>query len=391
MPIGVRDRRRRVLADLGRGGGPADRAQRLRAGAGGGRCRPARARAAWPSSRYRGPLAITVPGAVRSWGDAHARHGRLSRADVLGPGDRARPGRLPRLGRVHRGGRGARCRRSSTGSAPGSGFERVYRPNGRPWRPGRARPPAGPGGDARAARRRRVRCLLRRRDRRAPGRGLAAIGLRDHGAPTCATHTSTWTDADRDRPTAASGSRRTRRTAPASSPSSCSTSSSRSSRRPPTAFGPAGVDDARWVHLGIEAAKLAMADRDFHLTDPEFVDVPVDALLDQGACGRAGAPDRPAPRGDAARRRRNPRGGGTIYLAAVDARRQRGQPDRVELHGLRVGRASIPRPASTTRTAGSYFSLDPAHPERASRRASGRSTRCSPGCCSGTASGGRGS
>src|SRR5262245_42786343 len=23
---------------------------------------------------YRGPLAVTVPGAVRSWGDAHARH-----------------------------------------------------------------------------------------------------------------------------------------------------------------------------------------------------------------------------------------------------------------------------------------------------------------------------
>ncbi|MFL5644071.1 MAG: gamma-glutamyltransferase, partial [Chloroflexota bacterium] len=33
----------------------------------------------------RGPLTITVPGAVRSWGDAHARFGRLSRDDVLGP------------------------------------------------------------------------------------------------------------------------------------------------------------------------------------------------------------------------------------------------------------------------------------------------------------------
>src|SRR5215210_2398127 len=34
---------------------------------------------------YRGPLSITVPGAVRSWGDAHARHGRLSRGEVLAP------------------------------------------------------------------------------------------------------------------------------------------------------------------------------------------------------------------------------------------------------------------------------------------------------------------
>ena len=32
----------------------------------------------------RGPLTITVPGAVRSWGDAHARYGRLSRDAVLG-------------------------------------------------------------------------------------------------------------------------------------------------------------------------------------------------------------------------------------------------------------------------------------------------------------------
>ena len=38
---------------------------------------------ALPTLPSRAPLAITVPGAVRSWGDAHARHGRLSRADVL--------------------------------------------------------------------------------------------------------------------------------------------------------------------------------------------------------------------------------------------------------------------------------------------------------------------
>ena len=33
----------------------------------------------------RGPLSITVPGAVRSWGDAHARHGRLPLSTVLAP------------------------------------------------------------------------------------------------------------------------------------------------------------------------------------------------------------------------------------------------------------------------------------------------------------------
>src|SRR5512137_920 len=41
----------------------------------------------------RGPLAITVPGAVRSWADAHHRWGRLSREAVLAAAiEQAAPG-----------------------------------------------------------------------------------------------------------------------------------------------------------------------------------------------------------------------------------------------------------------------------------------------------------
>ena len=91
---------------------------------------------------YRGPLAITVPGVVRSWSDAHARHGRLSRTEVLASAiDLARGGFPAWDGFVA----------AVEGTLPvvvdaigaGSGFEQVYRPHGRPWRLGeRVRLPA---------------------------------------------------------------------------------------------------------------------------------------------------------------------------------------------------------------------------------------------------------
>ena len=43
----------------------------------------------------RGPLSITVPGAVRSWGDAHRRWGRLSREAVLAPAIELAEGGFP--------------------------------------------------------------------------------------------------------------------------------------------------------------------------------------------------------------------------------------------------------------------------------------------------------
>ena len=48
----------------------------------------------------------------------------------------------------------------------------------------------------------------------------------------------------------------------------------------PGAGGATAGADARWAHLGIEATKRALADRDRHLSDPEFVDAPVERLLD---------------------------------------------------------------------------------------------------------------
>jgi gamma-glutamyltranspeptidase len=83
----------------------------------------------------RGPLTVTVPGAVRSWGDAHTRFGRLSRAEILAPAiELARDGFAAWDGFISAVEGTLPACRAAIGAD--SGFERVYRPNGRPWRPG---------------------------------------------------------------------------------------------------------------------------------------------------------------------------------------------------------------------------------------------------------------
>jgi len=224
---------------------------------------------------YRGPLAITVPGAVRSWSDAHRRHGRRSRADILAPAiDLARngfaasetfvaavEGVLPTVvGAV----------------GPGSGFEQVYRPHGRPWRPGE---------------RVRLAALAATLERLAEAgfddfydgeiADRQARGLADAGCPISVgdlrDHTSTWTE-----PIATDyrGIRVTTHPPNSSGIVALELLNILETFDPPAsaAFGPNGVEDARWIHLGIEAAKLAMADRDASLTDPEHFDVPVQRL-----------------------------------------------------------------------------------------------------------------
>ncbi|MGH2464783.1 MAG: gamma-glutamyltransferase, partial [Candidatus Limnocylindrales bacterium] len=92
---------------------------------------------------HRGGLSITVPGAVRSWGDAHDRFGRLPRADLLAPAiELARDG-FPADD--------AFCRSVEVSAAvfarelgpDSAGWSAVYRPADRPWQTGqRVRLPA---------------------------------------------------------------------------------------------------------------------------------------------------------------------------------------------------------------------------------------------------------
>jgi gamma-glutamyltranspeptidase/glutathione hydrolase len=118
--------------------------------------------------------------------------------------------------------------------------------------------------------------------------------------------------------------------------------------------------DARWIHRAIEAAKLAMADRDAHLTDPDFHEIPVARLLDKGyAAELAGRidPDRASSPGPAA----NPPGGGTVYLAVVDSFGN--AVSLIESIYLGFGSGVVdPGTGIHYQNRGSYFSLLPGHP-----------------------------
>jgi gamma-glutamyltranspeptidase len=304
-----------------------------------------------------GPLTITVPGAVRSWSDAHARFGRLTRAEVLAPAIELAERGFPAWDGFIRGVE-ATAVRVEESIGPGSGFAQVFRPHGRPWRLGEVvRLPA------------LATTLARMADvgfddfyagdiAARQARGLAAAGSL-LGAADLAGHTSTWGD-----PVATDyrGVRVTTHPPNSSGPVALEIINILERFEPPpaSAFGPAGVADARWIHLGIEASKLAMADRDAELTDPEFRDIPLERLISkeyaEELAGRIDPRRASSPAASTA-----PRGGGTAYLAAVDG--EGNAVSLIESNYMGFGSGVVdPETGIHYQNRGSYCSLDPAHP-----------------------------
>ena len=306
---------------------------------------------------YRGPLTITVPGAVRSWADAHERFGRLPRQQVLSPAIELAKGGFPAYdGFIAAVETALPAVVEALG--PGSAFEQVYRPHGRAWRPGeRVRLPAlgstltrlaghgfddfydGEIGERQAA-------------------GLAAVGCHITAADLTA-HTSTWTEPIS---TTYRGVRVTTHPPNSSGIVALELINILEQFEPPAGsrFGPTGVDDVRWIHFGIEAAKLAMADRDFHLSDPEFVEIPVAELISKthaAELARLIDPGRAAlPAASTL-----PRGGGTIYLATVDG--EGNAVSLIESNYMGFGSGVVdPATGIHYQNRGAYFSLDPDHP-----------------------------
>ena len=262
----------------------------------------------------RGGPAVTVPGAVRSWGDAHDRYGRLARAELLAPAIE-----LATLGFPAWDGFIGAVEASAVAFAAELGRDApwfsVYRPYGRPWRPGeRVRLPALAATLTRIAETGWDE-FYSGETAGHQARTLEAAGSRI-GLDDFAAHRSTWTD-----PIAIDYRGVLVTSHPPNSSGFVALEILKVLEQfepPPAAtFADGTGADLRWTHLGIEASKAAMADRDDHLTDPEAYAAPLERLLSKdhaSRLARAIDPDRAAHPPAA----RVPRGGGTVWLGVVD-------------------------------------------------------------------------
>jgi gamma-glutamyltranspeptidase len=319
----------------------------------------------------RGPLTITVPGAVASWGEAHARWGRLPRADLLAPAiDLAESGFASSAGWIASveaaatafGGEPATG--GATGATAGTdpamhgldarAWASVYRPAGRPWRLGeRVRLPALAG-------------TLRRladagfADLYAGDLAEAqAAGLATAGSPIDAADLSAHRT-DIGEPLTAPYRDVVVATHPPNSSGIVGLEILRILERlgapDPAAFATGRGAGAAWSHAGIEAAKLALADRDAFLTDADAEPVPVAELLSDAHVAALAAsidPGRAAEPGVS----RLPRGGGTIYLATVD--RDGNAVSLIESNYMGFGSGVVdPATGIAYQNRGAYFSLD---------------------------------
>jgi len=302
----------------------------------------------------RGPLSITVPGAVRSWADAHARFGRLGLADVLAPAiELAAGGFAASDGYATAVERAWAIAADHLDATARGGFGASFRLRDRPWRAGEI------------VRRPALATTLGR---------LADVGLDDlydgelaerqarflesSGSPLrladLEAHRSTWTE-----PIMTSY----RGTAVATHPPNSSGVVALEILNVLDVFAPprpGETADARWIHLAIEAAKLAMADRDAELTDPETRAIPLERLLSRAhAETLAGSID---PR----RARRPglssaPIGGGTVALATVDA--EGNAVSLIESNYMGFGSlVADPGTGIHYQNRGAYFSVDAGHP-----------------------------
>jgi gamma-glutamyltranspeptidase/glutathione hydrolase len=299
-----------------------------------------------------GPWSVTVPGAVHSWGEAHARHGRLPWPDLLAPAIELAEGFPASPGWI-----GAVERAAERFGASGD-WARTYRPDGRPWREGETvrlgalagtlRTLAAEGPDTLYTGALAARAAAYLAERGSPVR---LSDLEDHRSDWGTSIATTYRGV----------------TCLSHPPNSCGPVAletlgilERFGAPPRDAFDGLGVADARWVHLGLEASRLALADRDRWLTDLDAMGPgDLDRMLSSERATELASridPERAAPVTPSTL----PAGGGTIYLATADA--QGGAVSLIESNYAGFGSGLVdPETGIGYQNRGAFFRLEPGH------------------------------
>lgn len=301
----------------------------------------------------RGAWTVTVPGAVDSWRVAHERHGLLPWATLFEPAiELAHDGFPAGSGWVGAIANGAKAYGES------GDWARTFRPLGRDWRLGeRVTLPA------------LARSLRAIADGGAETAYTGALGARSaeylesRGSPLRATdfaaHRSDWLE-----PIATTYRGVTSISHPpnSSGPLALLTLNvlSRFAPPPPDRFDGAGVADVDWVHLGLEASRLVLAERDASLTDPD--------AMAPGALAHMLSPEFARELADSIDRQHVrppkpstlPMSGGTIYLATAD--RWGNAVSLIESNYAGFGSGLVdPETGIGFQNRGAFFRLDPAH------------------------------
>ncbi len=301
----------------------------------------------------RGPWSITVPGAVDSWGEAHRRFGRLDWASLLEPAIELASG-FPAsaywLDVIERG---------ATAFGEDGDWATTYRP------PDRA---STPGQTLRLPALKRTLRALSDEGPSAPYSGSIARSTASYferrGAPISAddlaAHASDW-----DSPLSIDYRGVTSLSHPPNSVGVVALQTlgllSRFAAPSPAAWDGRGWADAGWIHLGLEASRLALAERDAHVTDIAYMaDGEVERMLSDLHIDRLAAridPDRPMdPIAGTL-----PRAGGTIYLATTDQWGNAVSLLQSNYQGFGSGLVD-PATGIAFHDRGAFFRLDPDHP-----------------------------
>jgi gamma-glutamyltranspeptidase/glutathione hydrolase len=301
----------------------------------------------------RGPWSITVPGGVHSWGEAHRRFGRLDWGFLLAPAIDLASGFPASQGWLDA------IERSAAIFGTDGDWARVYRAEDRALQRGqKVRLPA-------------LEKTLRRLFAEGPGAAYSgpiavatAAYFGSRGVPITAEdlaeHTSDW-----------------------SVPLSVGYRDITSLSHPPNSVGvialqtlgmleqfdaPDASDwdgrgwaDPEWIHLGLEASRLGLAERDAQLTDLDWMPAGrVDAMLAKGHLAELAAcidPTRAMPLEPGTQ----PAGGGTIYITTAD---QWGNVVSLLESNYQGFGSGLVDPATgiAFHDRGAFFRLDPGHP-----------------------------